>query len=73
MVNFEYNRDKMCVNVSGTTDELLSSKESYDSYFASCRESGQGINSKDTVRYYALLLKLRELGETATNWFEENP
>ena len=72
MVNYEYNKDKMQLEVTGSITDLLSAKDSYDHYFTSCRENMQGINTKDTVRYYGLLQKLRAEGETVTDWFIEN-
>ena len=73
MVDYNYNKETMTVEVTGSLSDILSAKDSFDSYFQSCRECMQGINSKETVRYYALLNELRKQGEPTTNWFEENP
>ena len=73
MVTYEYNKETMSVRVEGSLVDLLSAKDSYDSYFTSCREGMQGINSKETVRYRALLAELRKRSEPVTDWFEENP
>ena len=73
MDDYKYNKETMTVEVTGSLSDLLSAKDSYDHYFTSCRESHNGINSKDTVRYRALLQELRNRSEPVSDWFEENP
>ena len=72
MVQYEYNPDLLKTTANGSVNDLLAAKEGYDSYFTHCRQEQQGINSKDTVRYRALLEALAGAGEQVTNWFELN-
>lgn len=51
-----------------TLDELWSDKQSTDAYFDDCRECGQGIGTKERVRYHAVCDRLEEMGETVTRW-----
>jgi len=56
-----------------TTSEVLSTVEGLVGYAESCQEIGQGINSKETVRYRAGMSRLLKDGApegwTDAGWF----
>lgn len=54
-----------------SVDDLLSEHDSLGHYFTCCREEGQGINSKESIRYRMILSRLAELGETVEDWFAQ--
>jgi hypothetical protein len=71
-VQFNYDKEMMQLRVEGSVEDLYDAKESYERYFTACRECEQGINTKESVRYRAILEALKQAGETVTSWFDEN-
>lgn len=50
-------------------DALYGEKEHLERYFQHCREEGQGIGTKDTIRYYSVITRLKALGQECSQWF----
>ena len=53
-----------------TLAECEDTKDSLERYFESCQRIGQGINSKETVRYRRACERIeRETGKPVERWF----
>lgn len=51
-----------------TEDELLDEYEHLWRYFNACREEGQGINSKESIRFHTVRQLLAQKGNPQPNW-----